>query len=85
MISTKKVMNIKVVELITLCLAGVGDGEVGPQGQDSYRLRHLHHQIGVVWYGHELGQSWPTKYGVVGGGIKVDVLDAIVACCVELY
>ena len=73
----------------TLCLTGVGDGEVGLQGQDSSRRRHLHHQICVVRYGHELGQSWPTKYGVVGGvevgDVEVDMLDAVVACHAELY
>ena len=40
-------------------------------------------------YSHELGQSWPTKYGVVGGvevgGVEADVLDAVVASHVELY
>ena len=40
-------------------------------------------------YSRELGQSWPTKYGVVGGvevsDVEVDVLDAVVACCAELY
>ena len=73
----------------TLCLAGVGNEEVGPQSQDSYRRRHLQHQISVVQYSHELGQSWPTKYGVVGGvevgDIEVDVLDAVVASRGELY
>ena len=43
----------------------------------------------MVRYGHELGQSWPTKYGVVGSvevsDIEVDVLDAVVASRVELY
>ena len=38
---------------------------------------------------HELGQSWPTKYGVVGGvevsDVKVDMFDAVVACRAELY
>ena len=42
-----------------------------------------------MWYGHELGQSWPTKYGVVGGvevgDVEVDVLDAVVASRAELY
>ena len=40
-------------------------------------------------YGHELGQSWLTKYGVVGGveisNVEVDVLDAVVANRAELY
>jgi hypothetical protein len=27
----------------TLCLTGVGEGEVGPQGQDFGRHRHLQH------------------------------------------
>ena len=40
-------------------------------------------------YGHELGQSWPTKYGVVGGvevgDVEVDVLDTVVASRVKLY
>ena len=35
-----------------------------------------------MWYSHELGQSWPTKYGVVGGvevgDVEVDVLDTVV-------
>jgi len=42
-----------------------------------------------VWYGHELGQSWSTKYGVVGGvevgDVEVDVLDMEVASGAELY
>ena len=42
-----------------------------------------------MWYGHEPGQSWPTKYGVVGGvevsDIEVDVLDTEVASRAELY
>ena len=42
-----------------------------------------------MWYSHELGQSWQTKYGVVGsvevGDIEVDVLDVEVASRVELY
>ena len=46
-------------------------------------------QIRVVRYNHELGQSWPTKYGVVGGvevgDVEVDVFDAVVACRAELY
>ena len=73
----------------TLCLAGVGDGEVGPQSQNSYRQWHLQHQIRVVRYSHELGQSWLTKYGMVRGvevgNVEVDVLDVVVACCAELY
>ena len=40
-------------------------------------------------YGHEVGQSWPTKYGVVGGvevgDVEVDVLDTKVASRAELY
>ena len=40
-------------------------------------------------YGHELGQSWPTKYGVVSGvedgDVEIDVLDAVVAGHAELY
>ena len=72
-----------------ICLVGVGDGEVGPQSQNSYRRRHLQYQIGIVRYGHELGQSWPTKYVVVGGvevgNVEVDVLDAEVASRAELY
>ena len=40
-------------------------------------------------YGHELGQSWQTKYGVVGGvevgNVEVDVLDAAFASRAELY
>ena len=51
--------------------------------------RHLQYQIGIVRYGHELGQSWPTKYGVVGGvevdDIEDDVFDAVVASHAELY
>ena len=42
-----------------------------------------------MWYGHEHGHSWPTKYGVVGGvevdDLEVDVLDAEVASRAELY
>ena len=42
-----------------------------------------------MWYGYELGQSWPTKYGVVGGvevgNVEVDMLDAVIACRAELY
>ena len=38
---------------------------------------------------HELGQSWPTEYGVVGGvevdDVEVDVFNAVVACRAELY
>ena len=73
----------------TLCLVGVGDGEVGLQGQDSYRRRHLQHQISVVRYSHELGHSWLTKYGMVGGvevdDVEVDVLNIEVASRVEWY
>ena len=40
-------------------------------------------------YGHELGQSWPTKYGVVGGvevgEVEVDVLDTVIASRAELF
>ena len=43
----------------------------------------------MVRYGHELGQSWPTKYGMVGGvevsDVEVDVLDTVVASRAELY
>ena len=43
----------------------------------------------IVWYSHELGQSWPTKYGVVGGvevgDIEVDMLNVVVACRAKLY
>ena len=57
--------------------------------QGSYRRWHLQHQIHVVWYDHELGQSWPTKYGMVGGvevnDVEVDVLDVVVASRAELY
>ena len=45
--------------------------------------------VSVVQYGHELGQSWPTKYCMVGGveigDVEVDMLDAVVACCAKLY
>ena len=51
--------------------------------------RHLQHQIRVVRYGHEFGQSWPAKYGMVGGvevgDVEVDVLDVVVASRAELY
>ena len=51
--------------------------------------RHLQYQIGIVRYGHELGKSWPTKYGVLGGvevgDVEVDVLDVVVASHDELY
>ena len=40
-------------------------------------------------YGHELGQSWPTKYGMVGGvevsDVEFDVLDTEVASHAELH
>ena len=40
-------------------------------------------------YGHELGQSWPTKYGLVGGvevgDVEIDVLDAEVVGRAKLY
>ena len=40
-------------------------------------------------YGHELGQSCSTKYGVVGGvevsDVEVDVLNVVVASHAELY
>ena len=40
-------------------------------------------------HGHELGQSWPTKYGVVGGvevgDVEVDVFNTIVAYHAKLY
>ena len=40
-------------------------------------------------YGHELGQSWLTKYGVVGSvevsDVEVDVLDVVVPNRAELY
>ena len=40
-------------------------------------------------YGHELGQSCPTKYGMVGGvevgDVEVDVFDTNVASHAELY
>ena len=42
-----------------------------------------------MWYGHELGQSWPTKYDMAGGvevgDVKVDVLDTEVASRAKLY
>ena len=45
--------------------------------------------MGIVWYGHELGQSCPTNYGMVGGvevdNVEVDVLDTVVASRAELY
>ena len=43
----------------------------------------------IVRYIHELGQSWPTKYGMVGGvevgDVEVDVLDTEVASHAKLY
>ena len=43
----------------------------------------------VVRYSHELGQSWLTKYGVVGSvevsDVEVNMLDAVVAYRAELY
>ena len=40
-------------------------------------------------YGHEFGQSWLTKYDVVGGievgDVEVDVLDTVVGSRAELY
>ena len=45
--------------------------------------------VGEVRYNHELGQSWSTKYSVVGSvevsDVEVDVFDAVVACRAELY
>ena len=42
-----------------------------------------------MWYDHEPGQSWATKYGMVGGvkvdDVEVDMLDAVVACRAKLY
>ena len=52
-------------------------------------MKALQHQISVVWYNHELGQSWPTKYGMVGGvevgDVEFDVLDMVVSYCAKLY
>jgi hypothetical protein len=37
-------------------LAIVGDHDVTEDGKDSIWCWHLHDGVGVMWYGHELGQ-----------------------------
>ena len=53
-------------DLESLLLAGECSGDVAPERKDAVFRRHFKHQIRVVRYGHESGQSWATEYGVVG-------------------
>ena len=50
--------------------AFVGGGDIGAQGEDALLRWNLQHQIDIMGHGHELGESWSAKDGVVGG-VKV--------------
>ena len=47
--------------------AFVGGGDVAVQGEDTLLRWNLQHQIDIMGHGHELGESWSAKDGVVGG------------------
>jgi hypothetical protein len=69
-----------------VALAVVGDGDVTDDGKDHIWCRHLHDEVGVMRYGHELGQHRSTKDGVVGAEVRDlerQVLCAEVLLCVE--
>jgi hypothetical protein len=53
--------------------AVVGDHDVTKDGKDPVWRWHLHDEVGVVWYGHELDQHRLTKDGVVGGAKVCDL------------
>ena len=70
-------------------LIGVGDVEVGTQGEDPLFHWHLQHQVCVVRHGHKLGEGWVAKDGMVRcvevGNQEVVVVDAEVLGGAELY
>jgi hypothetical protein len=43
----------------------VGDHDVPEDGKDSIWRWHLHDEVGVVWYSHELGEHRSSEDGVV--------------------
>jgi hypothetical protein len=46
--------------------AVVGDHDVPEDGKDSIWRRHLHDEVSVMWYSHELGEHRLSEDGVVG-------------------
>ena len=47
--------------------AVIGNGDIGAQDEDALLHWKLQHQIDIMGHGHELGESWSAKDGVVGG------------------
>jgi hypothetical protein len=45
----------------------VGDHDVSKDGKDSVWCRHLHGEVGVMRYGHDLGQHRSAEDGVIRG------------------
>ena len=70
-------------------LIGVGNIEVGAQGEDSLLRRHLQHQVSALRHDHKLGEGWSAKDGMVCRvevcNQEVDVVDAKVLGGAELY
>ena len=52
-------------DLVEVAVAFVWSEEESVDRDDSYGSWHLELEVCVVWDGHELGESWSTKYGVV--------------------
>ena len=70
-------------------LTGVGNIEVGAQGEDPLLRQHLQHQVRVVRHDQKLGEGWLAKDGMVCrvevGNQEVDVVNAEVLDDAELY
>ena len=52
-------------DLVEVAVAFVLSEEAFIDRDDSYGSWHLELEVCVVWDGHELGESWSTKYSVV--------------------
>ena len=51
----------------SLSFTVIGGGDVGTQGENALLHRYLQHHVDIMGHGHELGESWSAKDGVVGG------------------
>jgi hypothetical protein len=67
--------------------AVIGDHNVPEDREDSVWHRHLHDEVGVMRYGHELGEHRLPKDGVIRGAelrdLERQVLRAKVLLCAK--
>jgi hypothetical protein len=78
---------LTMIDVSSGAFAVVGEHDVPEDGEDSVWHRHLHDEVGVMRYGHELGEHRSPEDGVVGGvevrDLEHQVLCAEILLCAE--